>query len=66
MFITSYHCSNFFYGRKAASDDITNQKEDAAVLKHVLGSGGQKMLFSPEEDISFSPLSKLIEGKWRS
>lgn len=23
------------------------------------------MLFNPEEDISFSPLSKLIEGKWR-
>lgn len=32
MVVISYRCSNFFYGRKAASDDITNKK-DAVVLK---------------------------------
>lgn len=52
-----------FYGRKVSSGDITNQKEDAIVMKLVSYSGDQKTVLTPKEDFFFSALSRLNRGK---
>lgn len=66
VFITIYSCSNFFYGSKLASEDIAKQKEDAVVLKTSSADlGGQKIIFSPEEDVFFPFFPILFRDKWR-
>lgn len=65
VFITIYSCSNFSYGSKLSSEDITKQKEDAVVLKTSVILGRSKDHFQSQGGCFLSLLSNLTRGKWR-
>jgi len=59
VFVTIYSCSNFFYGSKLASEDITKQKEDAVAQKANVTFGRSKDHFQSKEDVFF-PLFPIL------